>query len=151
MCVCVCIHKSTYLYLYQKVAEGVSSNLPWNWICFKIIWGRSIQMKTRMAIELEDAVTRWEVQGVLFIILSYFLNEVSTMAQWEKNPPEKESACNTGDTGDAGLIPGPGKIPWRKQWQLTPKFSPEKIPRTEEPGRLLVVYRVTKSQRWLRD
>ena len=37
VCVCVCVQKPTYLYLYQKVAEGVSSNLPWNWICFKIM------------------------------------------------------------------------------------------------------------------
>ena len=28
----------------------------------------------------------------------------------------------------------PGKIPWRRKWQPTPEFLPEKIPRTEEPG-----------------
>ena len=32
---------------------------------------------------------------------------------------------------DMGLIPGSGKIPWRKAWQPTPLFLPE-----EEPGRL---------------
>ena len=35
----------------------------------------------------------------------------------------KESACNTGDTRDAGSIPG-RKIPWRRAWQPTPVFSP---------------------------
>ena len=33
----------------------------------------------------------------------------------------KESACNT---GDLGLIPEVGKIPWRKAWQPTPLFLP---------------------------
>ena len=32
---------------------------------------------------------------------------------------DKESACNA---GDAGSIPGLGKIPWRKAWQPIPAF-----------------------------
>ena len=28
------------------------------------------------------------------------------------------------NTGDAGSIPGVGKIPWRKKWQATPIFLP---------------------------
>ena len=32
---------------------------------------------------------------------------------------DKESACNA---GDAGSIPGLGKIPWRKAWQPTTVF-----------------------------
>ena len=36
----------------------------------------------------------------------------------------KESACNTGDTGDVGSVPGSGKIPWRRAWQPTPVFLP---------------------------
>ena len=35
----------------------------------------------------------------------------------------KESACNA---GDQGLIPGWGKIPWRRKWQPTPVFLPGK-------------------------
>ena len=35
----------------------------------------------------------------------------------------KESACNA---GDLGLIPGVGKIPWRRTWLRTPVFWPEK-------------------------
>ena len=31
----------------------------------------------------------------------------------------KESSC---DVGDPGLIPGFGKIPWRRAWQPTPVF-----------------------------
>ena len=38
--------------------------------------------------------------------------------------------------GRAGFDPWVGKIPWRKKWQPTPVFLPEKIPWTEEPGRL---------------
>ena len=33
----------------------------------------------------------------------------------------KESFCNV---GDLGLIPGWGKIPWRRKWQPTPVFLP---------------------------
>ena len=33
----------------------------------------------------------------------------------------KESACNL---GDLGLIPGLGKIPWRRAWQPSPVFLP---------------------------
>jgi len=34
----------------------------------------------------------------------------------------KESTCNA---GDMGLIPGSGRS-WRRKWQLTPVFLPEK-------------------------
>ena len=33
----------------------------------------------------------------------------------------KESTCNA---GDLSLIPGSGKIPWRRAWQPTPVFLP---------------------------
>ena len=36
----------------------------------------------------------------------------------------KESACNAGATGGVGLIPGSGKIPWRRKWQPTPVVLP---------------------------
>ena len=35
-----------------------------------------------------------------------------------KNPPV--------NTGDQGSIPVLGRFPWRKKWQLTPVFLPEK-------------------------
>ena len=38
----------------------------------------------------------------------------------------KESACHAGDTGDMSSIPGSGKIPWRRKWEPTPVFLPEK-------------------------
>jgi len=39
----------------------------------------------------------------------------------------KESACNAGDTGDVGFIPGSGiSFPWRRKWQPTAVFLPEK-------------------------
>ena len=38
-----------------------------------------------------------------------------------KNLPD-----NAGETGDARSIPGFGKIPWRRKWQTTPVFLPEK-------------------------
>ena len=49
----------------------------------------------------------------------------------------KQSACNAEDKGVAGSIPGSGlSMPWRRKWQPTPVFMPEKIPQTEEPGGL---------------
>ena len=33
------------------------------------------------------------------------------------------------DTGDEGLIPGLGKIPWSRKWQLTPVFLPGEFQR----------------------
>ena len=36
----------------------------------------------------------------------------------------KEPACNAGDAGDMGLIPGVRKSPWRRAWQPTPVFLP---------------------------
>ena len=39
-----------------------------------------------------------------------------------KNPP-----ANAGDTRDAGLIPGSGRPPWRREWQLTPVFLPGEV------------------------
>ena len=36
-----------------------------------------------------------------------------------KNPPD-----NARDAGGADSIPGPGKIPWSRKWQLTPVFLP---------------------------
>ena len=42
----------------------------------------------------------------------------------------EESACNAGETGDAGSVPGSGRspggdlMPWRRAWQHTPVFLP---------------------------
>ena len=45
----------------------------------------------------------------------------------------KESACNVGDPVS---IPGPGKIPWRREWQPTSVFLPGEFHRQEESGGL---------------
>ena len=34
----------------------------------------------------------------------------------------KNSSTYSRDLGDEGSIPGVGKIPWRRAWQLTPVF-----------------------------
>ena len=38
-----------------------------------------------------------------------------------KNPP-----ANAGDTGDVGVDPWVEKSPWRRKWQPSPVFLPEK-------------------------
>ena len=47
----------------------------------------------------------------------------------------KESACNAGDTGDVGLIPGSGRSPGEGNAAHSSVLDWE-IPWTEEPGRL---------------
>ena len=37
---------------------------------------------------------------------------------------KKKSACNVGDPGS---IPGPGKIPWRREQLPTPLFLPGEV------------------------
>ena len=48
------------------------------------------------------------------------------------------------DAGDAGWIPGPGKIPWRRKWQPTPVF----LPRESCGQRSLGVYSRWGCQEW---
>ena len=48
----------------------------------------------------------------------------------------KESACNAGDKGNEGLIPGSGRFSWKRKWQPTPAFLAWRIPWTQEPDRL---------------
>ena len=36
----------------------------------------------------------------------------------------KDLPASAGDAGVVGSIPGLGKIPWRRKWQLTPIFLP---------------------------
>ena len=47
----------------------------------------------------------------------------------------KESACNAGDTGDVGLIPGSGRFPGGGNGNPL-QYSCWEIPWTEESGRL---------------
>ena len=49
---------------------------------------------------------------------------------------DKESACNAGDTGDEGLIPGLGRSPGGGNGKPLQYSYWENIPFTEEPGRL---------------
>ena len=48
----------------------------------------------------------------------------------------KESACNAGDKGDAGLISGLGRAPGKGKGNPTHIFLPGKFPRTQEQSGL---------------
>ena len=39
----------------------------------------------------------------------------------------KNMPSNAGDGRDTGSIPGSGRSPWRRKWQLTPVFLPVKF------------------------
>ena len=67
-------------------------------------------------------------QLYLLISLNPFMKDWASLAQMVK-----KSTCNE---RDLGLIPGLGKIPWRRAWQPTPVFLPGESPWTEEPGGL---------------
>jgi len=55
----------------------------------------------------------------------------SPVAQRVKNPPAMQE-----ETQETQFHPWVWKIPWRKKWQPSPGFMPEKIPWTEKPGGL---------------
>jgi len=48
----------------------------------------------------------------------------------------KETTCQCSRHKSCMFNPWEGKTHWRRKWQPTPIFLPEKIPWTQEPGRL---------------
>ena len=64
------------------------------------------------------------IPPLLYRLVLGILCRASLVAQLVKNPPAmQETACNA---GDLGLIPVVRKIPWRRNWQPIPVFSPGK-------------------------
>ena len=45
----------------------------------------------------------------------------------KKKKKRKNLPATAGDSRDAGLIPGWGRLPWRRKWQPTPVFLPGKF------------------------
>ena len=64
-------------------------------------------------------------------------NGAFRLHRWLSN---KESACNAAHAGDVSLIPGLGKKPWGKAWQLLWLENP-----METGAWRSTVHRVTKS------
>ena len=66
---------------------------------------------------------RWRIanRGVPWPDLHF--RKINEAAKWKSGIPRWHSGKAT-DAGDAGLIPGSGKIPWRRKWQPTPIFLP---------------------------
>ena len=65
-------------------------------------------------------------------------------------PCGSDSNQSARNAGDPGLIPGWGKIAWRRARQPTPVLLPGESPRTEEPGRA-TVHGVTQGWTQLTD
>ena len=66
-------------------------------------------------------------------VSTYFIKPIYERLGFSGGSDGKKSTCNE---RDLGLIPGLGKIPWRRAWQPTPVFLPGESPWTEEPGGL---------------
>ena len=60
----------------------------------------------------------------------------------------KEPSFHAGDTGDDGSIPGL-KFPWKRKWQSTPVFLPEKS--HGQRSLVATVERITESQTLLNE
>ena len=56
-----------------------------------------------------------ELYSISCINLSWKKKYIYRLHQWLSS---KESACNAGDTGNAGLIPGLGRSPWGRHGNL---------------------------------
>ena len=66
----------------------------------------------------------WPVLNVDSITFSWLLHYLRIYWASRVALVVKNSPANAGDTGDMGLIPGSGRFPWRRAWQLTPVFLP---------------------------
>ena len=62
------------------------------------------------------------MKNLFKMLASNLYNGASLIAQQVKNLP-----TNAGDTGDMGSIPGLGRSPWSRKWQLTPAYLPRKF------------------------
>ena len=49
------------------------------------------------------------------------------LTQWASQVVLKNLPANAGDIRDVGSIPGSGRFPQRRKWQLTPVFLPGEI------------------------
>ena len=77
--------------------------------------------------------------------VNIFPSTTSGLPRWLSG---KESACNAGDTGDTGLIPGSERSPG--EGNVNPlQYSCLENPTDSEPGRL--VHKVAKSWTWLKQ
>ena len=66
-------------------------------------------------------------------VITMLICYTSPWASFPGGSDGKESTCNA---GDLSLIPGSGKIPWRRAWQPTPVFLHGESTWIEEPSGL---------------
>ena len=78
-------------------------------------------------------IVSWECERNIEIKFIYLLDKLAwdsyvlSLIGLPDGSEGEESACNAGDKGDAGSIPGSGKISWSKEWQPPPVFLPGKF------------------------
>ena len=79
-----------------------------------------------------DLVTKQQLYIHIYVCPFLQLSAFQIILGFPCGSVGKESACNAGDTGDMGLIPGVGRFPGGNGKPL--KFFAWRIPWTEEPG-----------------
>ena len=69
-------------------------------------------------------------EALKFVTISFPVSWLCNNSRYFPGGSDDEaSACNAGDLGSIpGLDPLVGKIHWRRNWQPTPVFLPEKNP-----------------------
>ena len=95
-----------------------------------------LYMTTRKTVSLTIQKFVGKVMSLLFNTLSRFIITFFFKRGKHLFPGDSEVKASAWNAGDPGLIPGLGKIPWRRKWQPTPVL----LPGESHGGRSLVGY-----------
>ena len=123
--------------LLQRIflTQGSNPGLP---LCRRILYPATTVKKAQPLVDLFGFLRHHK--SYLAIELQPFYQVIGEIASFEWYPEQyglprclrgKESACQC---RKCGFDPWVRMIPWRRKWQPTLVFLPEKIPWTEETG-----------------
>ena len=117
-------HDFSYQKTTLKRLKHVKRCLSTSTIIFKML----IKAKRSPPSHNQSSWKRWGKEGLLISCTGEYVRKWSPSQHMDfpNGSVGEESSCNTGDTGDVGLILGSGRFPWRKKWQPLSVFLPEK-------------------------
>ena len=85
-------------------------------------WAFTETLKFWLQVHICPSIRQYSPFSLISYIDNYLPDHQNErLPQWLGG---KESASNTGATGDTGCDPCVGKTPWRRKWQPTPVFLP---------------------------